>query len=199
MSSASISAPTATRMSAGARRELVLAAATRAFAEQGYAATTTDTVAREAGVSQPYVVRMFGTKLQLFVEVFEHAAERIIEAFERELDSQPFDPDEPDDWTRLGHAYKELVEDRDFLLVMLHGFTSAGVEEIGVAARACMGRIFALLRRTGGSDEQLRVFVAHGMLINVLVAMRAPEHLGEGGPLADLMACAMQEFRPVSG
>jgi AcrR family transcriptional regulator len=183
-------------MSAGARRELVLAAATRAFAEQGYAATTTDTVAREAGVSQPYVVRMFGTKLQLFVEVFEHAAERIIEAFERELDSQPFDPEEPDDWTRLGHAYKELVEDRDFLLVMLHGFTSAGVDEIGVAARACMGRIFALLRRTGGSDEQLRVFVAHGMLINVLVAMRAPEHLGEGGPLADLMDCAMQEFRP---
>ena len=46
MSAAPISAPTATRMSAGARRELVLAAATRAFAEQGYAATTTDTVAR---------------------------------------------------------------------------------------------------------------------------------------------------------
>ena len=187
-------------MSAEARRELILAAGTRAFADQGYAATTTDTVAREAGVSQPYVVRMFGTKLQLFVEVFEHAAERIIEAFERELDSQPFDPDEPDDWTRLGHAYKELVEDRDFLLVMMHGFTSAGVDEIGVAARHCMGRIFALLRRTGGTDEQLRAFVAHGMLINVMVAMRAPEHSGEGGPLAELMACAMQDYRlPESG
>jgi hypothetical protein len=63
-----------------------------------------------------------------------------------------------------------------------------------------MARIFALLRRTGGTDEQLRAFVAHGMLINVLVAMRAPGHLDEGGPLADLMACAMQEFRaPVSG
>ena len=102
-------------MSAEARRELILAAATRAFAEQGYAATTTDTVAREAGVSQPYVVRMFGTKLQLFVEVFEHAAERIIEAFERELDSEPFNPDEPDDWTRLGLAYTELLRDREQL------------------------------------------------------------------------------------
>ena len=89
--SAPAAAPTGTRMSAEARRELILAAATRAFAEQGYAATTTDTVAREAGVSQPYVVRMFGTKLRLFVEVFGHAAERIIEAFERELDAQPFD------------------------------------------------------------------------------------------------------------
>lgn len=185
-------------MPAGERRELVLAAATRAFAEQGYAATTTDTVAREAGVSQPYVVRMFGTKLQLFVEVFQHAAERIIEAFERELDAQPFDPDEPDDWTRLGHAYAELVADRDFLLVMMHGFTSAGVEEIGVAARDCMGRIFALLRRTGGTDEQLRAFVAHGMLINVMVAMRAPEHLDQGGPLADLLACALDEYRAPS-
>ena len=112
----------------------------------------------------------------------------------------PSIPTSPTTGPGSGHAYKELVEDRDFLLVMMHGFTSAGVDEIGAAARACMGRIFAVLRRTGGTDEQLRAFVAHGMLINVLVAMRAPEHLGEGGPLADLMACAMQEFRaPVSG
>ena len=49
------------RMPAGERRELVLQAATRAFAAGGYAGTSTDAVAKEAGVSQPYVVRMFGT------------------------------------------------------------------------------------------------------------------------------------------
>ena len=50
-------------MTAEDRRELVLAAATRAFARGGYAGTSTDAVAKEAGVSQPYVVRIFGTKL----------------------------------------------------------------------------------------------------------------------------------------
>lgn len=190
-----MSATPSTRMSAESRRELILAAATRAFAEQGYAATTTDTVARLAEVSQPYVVRMFGTKLQLFVEVFRRATGRILDAFERELDAQPFDPEQPDDWTRLGRAYQALAEDRDFLLVMMHGFTSAGVEEIGHAAREGMGRIFALLQRTGGTEDQVRVFIAHGMLVNVLVAMRAPEHLAEGGPLAELAACAFQDYR----
>ena len=74
-------APAASRMSADDRRELVLDAATRAFARGGYAGTSTDAVAKEAGVSQPYVVRIFGTKLDLFLEVFTHATGRIAAAF----------------------------------------------------------------------------------------------------------------------
>ena len=65
------------RMTADERREQVLTAATRAFARTGYAGTSTDAVAREAGVSQPYVVRMFGTKLDLFLAVFDRASDRI--------------------------------------------------------------------------------------------------------------------------
>ena len=38
-------------------------------------------VARAAGVSQPYVVRMFGTKENLFLEVLERALERLLGAF----------------------------------------------------------------------------------------------------------------------
>ena len=68
-------------MSAEDRRELVLDAATGAFALGGYHGTSTDAVARQAGVSQPYVVRIFGTKLELFLEVFERSMERIGRAF----------------------------------------------------------------------------------------------------------------------
>src|SRR3954447_10033839 len=93
---------TGTRMNADDRRELVLEAATRAFAGGGYAGTSTDAVAKEAGVSQPYVVRIFGTKLDLFLEVFERACGRIGQAFEAVLTEQPFDPTSDDDWTRLG-------------------------------------------------------------------------------------------------
>ncbi|MCW2759669.1 MAG: hypothetical protein JWO46_3415, partial [Nocardioidaceae bacterium] len=69
--------PVTTRMSAEDRRELVLQAAVRAFAHSGYAGTSTDAVAKEAGVSQPYVVRIFGTKLDLFLEVFDRVMARI--------------------------------------------------------------------------------------------------------------------------
>src|SRR3954454_17892351 len=106
-----------TRMSADDRRAQVLAAATRAFARGGYAGTSTDAVAKEAGVSQPYVVRMFGTKLELFLEVFEHSVGRIREAFEAVLDDGDFDPDSEEDRARMGLAYSELLRDRDFLQV----------------------------------------------------------------------------------
>src|ERR1043166_8150033 len=107
------------RMSSEGRRELVLEAATRAFARGGYAGTSTDAVAKEAGVSQPYVVRIFGTKLELFLEVFERACDRIRETFEGVLAQAPFDPDDDEDWARLGLAYTELTRDRDLLMVMM--------------------------------------------------------------------------------
>ena len=53
---------TRTRLTAGERQDQLLAAAVTAFSERGYAGTTTDQVARLAGVSQPYVIRLFGTK-----------------------------------------------------------------------------------------------------------------------------------------
>src|SRR4051794_40982919 len=143
-----------TRMSADDRRELVLRAATRAFAKGGYAGTSTDAVAKEAGVSQPYVVRMFGTKLNLFLEVFERSVHRIRDAFRAVLDDGPFDPASEDDKIRMGLAYTELLRDHDFLQVMMHGFSAGGIDEIAAAARTCMGEVFATIRDTGWTDEE---------------------------------------------
>ncbi len=186
--------PRATRMSAAQRRDLVLAAATRAFARDGFAGTSTDAVAREAGVSQPYVVRIFGTKLELFLAVFTRATAMIRQAFADVLASGPFDPDDEEDWARMGAAYTELVADRDLLLVMMHGFTSGGgTEAVGVAARRSMAEIYAVLRGTGCTPEQARDFIAQGMLINVMLAMRAPDHLDDIGGLAEITECAFGE------
>jgi AcrR family transcriptional regulator len=180
-------------MSADERREQVLDAATRAFARGGYAGTSTDTVAREAGVSQPYVVRMFGTKRELFLAVFERATDRIKDAFSAVLDDGPFDPDDEDDWSRLGAAYTELLTDRDFLLVMMHGFAAGDDDAIGHRGRVCMGEIFDLIRSTGCTPEQATAFVSQGMLLNVLLAMRAPEHPEDSQALADMAGCAFGE------
>src|SRR3954467_9042896 len=86
MSSVTIHAPEkpaepATRMRAQDRRELILQAATAVFGERGFVGTTTDAIARAAGVSQPYVVRMFGTKEALFLEVLHRALDKLMAAF----------------------------------------------------------------------------------------------------------------------
>src|SRR4026209_863396 len=99
--------PERTRMSAEKRRELVLAAANRAFSRGGYAGTSTDAVAKEAGVSQPYVVRIFGTKLDLFLEVFHRVMEKIGTAFADELASGPFDPEDEEEWARLRATFTQ--------------------------------------------------------------------------------------------
>ena len=151
-------------------------------------------VAREAGVSQPYVVRMFGTKRALFLDVFGRSTERIRDVFSGVLNDyspeHPFDPDGDDDWARLGAAYTELLADRDFLLVMMHGFAAGDDDAIGAMARQRMGEIYDVIMRIGCTHEQATGFVAHGMLLNVMLAMRAPEHVAESGALAGLTACA---------
>jgi len=186
----SMISPKTPRMSADERREAILTAATRAFARGGYHGTSTDAVAKEAEVSQPYVVRMFGTKLDLFLQVFERSAHRINAAFEEVLDAGPFDPRSEDDKARMGLAYAALLGDHDFLQVQMHGFSSGGVPEIAAAARRCMGEVFQTIRRTGWDDDQCRDFVAYGMLLNVMLSMGAPEHLDPGDPLTALATCA---------
>lgn len=179
----------ATRMPADERREQLLDAATRAFARGGYHGTSTDAVAREAGVSQPYVVRTFGTKLALFLQVFARATDRIRLAFEAVLDEKPFDPESEDDAARLGTAYTELLADRALLQIMMHGYSAGDVDEIAELSRECMARIVGTVRRTGWDPERCRDFIAHGMLINVMLSMRAPEHLGDNEDLDLLAEC----------
>ncbi|WP_235687023.1 TetR/AcrR family transcriptional regulator [Tomitella gaofuii] len=187
----------AARMSREDRRLSIIAAATEQFARGGYAGTTTDEVAQAAGVSQPYVVRMFGGKSKLFRAVVTAAFERTVAVFEQKLDELDRTPaitaDAPEYWESLGGAYKELVADRSQLLVLMHGFAAGAEPEIGELARGGMASIYRLLvARTGCSPDQARDFLAHGMLINVLLAIEAPAHAAGDDALAELTGCTIE-------
>jgi AcrR family transcriptional regulator len=54
-------------MPAAERREMVLEAAVAEFAVHGLAGTSTEDVARRAGISQPYLFRLFPTKKALAI------------------------------------------------------------------------------------------------------------------------------------
>src|SRR5262245_47572801 len=63
--------PDTARKSADERRDEILDVAFIAFGAHGYDGTSTEDIAKAAGVSQPYLFRLFGTKKQLFLAAVE--------------------------------------------------------------------------------------------------------------------------------
>jgi AcrR family transcriptional regulator len=63
-----------TRLTGPARRELILDAATSAFAADGYDGTRVSRIAELVGVTEPVVFQNFGTKAALFAAVLERTS-----------------------------------------------------------------------------------------------------------------------------
>jgi AcrR family transcriptional regulator len=165
------------RQTADERRTAVLAAAITEFAQSGYAGTSTESIARRAGISQPYLFRLFGTKKDLFVATYDLVGDRII----NELTSVSEGLEGQEALEAMGAAYVELMQDPDLLQVQLHGFAAAPADPD--IARSCRRTFEVLARmvsdRTGVSDDELRQFFAMGMLINVMSAidlLSLPDH-----------------------
>lgn len=177
------------RMRAEDRRELVLTAATAVFGERGYVGTTTDAVARAAAVSQPYVVRMFGTKEALFLAVLERALDRLLDTFRGAIAENPDSP--PDEiHHRIGASYGELLTDRGLLLSLMHAFVLGSDPEIGRAARRGFLEVYRLLRHEAGfSAEDAQTFLASGMLLNTLVGLRMADDFDDPD-VRELIECA---------
>jgi len=180
---------TRSRLPTTERRELILQAATDEFGRGGYAATTTDQIARAAGISQPYVVRMFGTKEKLFVEVVERAISRVIDAFRAVLASRRPDTTSFDDLeSALGAAYINLVTDRGINMSLMQAFVQGHDPVIGAHAREGFLTIYRLLRDEAGfNPEQLRAFLAQGMLFNTLLAVSMPGEFGQDEAATELI------------
>lgn len=155
-----------TRLTAAERSEQLVDAAVTAFAASGYAGTTTDEVARLAGVSQPYVIRLFGSKQRLFLAAVEHACGRIEQAFRTALLEDP-------DLGSVGRAYDLLLAERDLMAILLHGFAASSDPAIGPHVRTGFGRIYRVLREySDASVEEVRDSLGIGMLLTALSAMQ---------------------------
>ena len=79
MGAASAAQP-ARRLRRAERREQILTAATRAFARTGFAATSLDDVAAEAGITRVILYRHFESKADLYRAVLDRACTRLAEA-----------------------------------------------------------------------------------------------------------------------
>jgi AcrR family transcriptional regulator len=147
----------------------VLNAAIVEFARAGYAGTSTETIATRAGISQPYLFRLFGTKKELFIATYRTVSSRIEEAFEavtKELKGE-------EAMLAMGMAYLELLQDPDLLQVQLHGFVAAAADpDIAAACQETFRRLWRLVdAATHPEPSVMREFFAQGMLCNVLAAI----------------------------
>src|SRR5688572_28592305 len=106
---------TRTRKSAEERREEIVALAIEQFALGGYRGTSTEAIARQAGISQPYLFRLFKTKRELFLACNELCDRRILETFRNAARGVPRGEVLP----AMGKAYVEMLKDRTALLFQM--------------------------------------------------------------------------------
>jgi AcrR family transcriptional regulator len=159
----------ATRHTAEERREEILRAAVTRFGKTGLHGTSTDLIARDVGVSQPYVFRLFGTKKDLFMAAVEWAFDYTLERF-RQVGESATSPH--DAFKRIGEAYFEVISDRRYLDIQLQAYASTEDPEIRALVREGFGRLVTeIVRQTGATPGQLAAFLGRGMLLNVAGAM----------------------------
>ena len=84
-SSVRTATPSRRRLPAAERRELIEQAATRVFAEHGYAGASIDEIARRSGVSPPVVYDHFASKLALFTRLLQRTRDELLPMWVREL------------------------------------------------------------------------------------------------------------------
>jgi len=154
------------------RREEILDAAIAEFAEKGLHGASTDEIARLAGISQPYVFRLFGTKKELYMAVVARCFRQTLEIFQRVAEGKRGE----DALRAIGQAYGELLEsDRLYLRAQMQAYAACEDPEICAVVRNGYGDLVSYVERVSGvSPQELATFFSHGMLMNVLSSMNAP-------------------------
>jgi AcrR family transcriptional regulator len=161
----------ARRKSAEQRREEIVHIAIAHFALGGYNGTSTEAVAREAGISQPYLFRLFRTKRELFLACHREMHARIVATFERAAaDAAPGEA-----LKAMGTAYIGLLEDRQTLLFQMQSYAACSDPEIQASVRECYGKLVEGVTALSGAEPyEVWEFFAHGMLLNVTASLDLP-------------------------
>ncbi len=168
-----VNAATSTRKTADERREDILAVALEEFGEHGLDGTSTDTIARKAGISQPYLFRLFGTKKELYLESVRRCLSQTLELFEQAADGLHGE----EAMNAIGQAYRGLLADRTRLRAQMQAYADCDDDDVREVVRAGFGRLVDYVERVSGAEpERVRDFFAFGMLLNVFASMDLLDH-----------------------
>src|SRR5438270_11845693 len=132
----------AVRLTAAERKDDVLDAARIEFAERGLEGTSTEDIARRAGISQPYLFRLFGTKKELFKASVARCLRETLEMFQRAAEGKRGE----DALKAIGQAYMDemLTGDRVRLRAQMQAYVACDDAEICQVVRAGYGDLVAV-------------------------------------------------------
>jgi AcrR family transcriptional regulator len=157
------------RQTADERREAIIEAALQEFADTGLAGTSTETIARRVGISQPYLFRLFGTKKELFLASVERCFAETMDTF-RAAAAGATGTD--DALQRMGDAYFELISDRSKLRMQLQAYAACEDPDVRRVVQRGFGELTGMIIDvSGASAEVVARFIAKGMLLNVMASM----------------------------
>ena len=160
---------TTTRQTADERREAVYEAAAHEFAQKGFHGASTDEIAKQAGISQPYLFRLFGTKKGLYLETTRRKMEDTYTLFERASRGTTG----KEALEAMGEAYTALMTDRDRVLLMLQCFSDCDDDDIRANVRRVWRDLVELIeQRSEMTQAEVSSFFAHGMLLTITMAMK---------------------------
>ena len=158
----------ASRMTGGERRAQVLGIAAGEFADHGLHGASIEVVARDAGITQAYVFRMFGTKKALFLELVGAAFDRLTDA----MTTAAGGADGLPALSHMGARYYESLSHRTTLMLQLQGFAACGDPEVRALVRSRVARMWDAVTASSGLDPvTVKSFLAFGMLLNNVAAL----------------------------
>jgi len=162
-------AVTTERKTAQERRESVLDAALDEFAARGLHGASTEAIAAKAGISQPYVFRLFGTKKELFTAVTARCFRETLEVFQRAAEGKRG----IEALEAMGEAYGELLAaNHSRLRGQMQAYAACDDPDIRDVVRHGFGDLYAYVERVSEvPQEEVSMFFARGMLFNVVAAM----------------------------
>jgi AcrR family transcriptional regulator len=159
-------------MKATDRRVQILELAAREFADAGLRGASIDTIAREAGITQPYVFRIFGSKKALFLEVVARSFTQLTESMCAASDGKTG----LDALSAMGARYNALLQDRTALQLQLQAYASCGDPEVRAAVRHHLASLWDTVADNTGLDPvTVKTFLAFGMLLNTNAALGLAE------------------------
>jgi len=184
-------------MSAERRREQVVRVAIAEFARGGYSGTSTETIARGAGVSQPYLFRLFGDKSALYAQCVEQAFAET----EAALRDAAAGRAGAAAIAAMGRRYRQLLTDTTSMRFQLQMYAGAvGDERHRRIAREEKAKLFRFITSIEGVDAAMATdFLATGMLLNVLAALGIDYSPDREKLPAALAAWAHRATRPAAG
>lgn len=163
------------RVPAEERREQIIAAAADVIARDGMHAASTAEIARRSGISHAYLFRLFPTKEELLIEVAMANGRAMhsgmVAAGERAkaLGEDPL--------LAMGQEFQELLRNRTLLQVSLQSISAASsIPALGERLRESWEQVVTDIERiSGGTPDEVRAFLAQGMLLKIIAGLGAEE------------------------